>query len=137
MFTLTVIIHDVVKAVQEKSPVPSRSSYINVPDIIYADDTMLMHDDLGTLQQLLHGVLQFGRQYGLEINWDKVELLRARGDGRVAGPGGEAAKLPTSIFRARIGTKGRSRALLCWTHSCSSGYEFVSMGRALAPSPIL
>ena len=90
---MTVIIHDVFKALQAENPIPSRSTYINVADIMYADDTMLIHDDPEILQKMLHGVVETGRQYGLEMNWDKVELLRVRGDGRVEGPGGEPVKL--------------------------------------------
>ena len=44
-------------------------------------------------QKGLHGVVQAGRRYGLEMNWDKVERRRVRGDGRVEGPGGESVKL--------------------------------------------
>ena len=38
-------------------------------------------------------VVETGRHCGLEMNWDKVELLRVRGDGRVEGPRGESVKL--------------------------------------------
>ena len=65
---MTVVLHDAIKSVQSTSTVPSATPYINVSDILYADDTMLIHDDPETLEQLLHVVVTVGSQYGLEMH---------------------------------------------------------------------
>ena len=90
---MTVILHDAEH--EAHHVVPSPSAYINVSDILYADDTMLVHDDQDALQDFLNVIVAVGARYGLEMHWGKVELLRVPRQGREAAHAG-SGKVPTT-----------------------------------------
>ena len=53
--------------------------YIVSPDVVYADDTMLLSSSAANVQKYLDAVTAVGRTYGLELNLQKTLLLRIRG----------------------------------------------------------
>ena len=63
--------------------------YIVTPDVVYADDTMLLSSSAATVQHYLDAVTAVGRTYGLELNLQKTVLLRIRSDVNVYGSDGK------------------------------------------------
>ena len=74
---MTVIMHDATNKLQNsfgdilKSP-------LSVHDLIYADDTLLIDNSSDSIQKYMESVISTGAEYGLEINWSKVDLLGVR-----------------------------------------------------------
>ena len=68
-----------------------------VNELLYADDTLLVGTDRQTVEKQLACIVQLGSAYGLEMNWQKVELMTARCDGAIDGPTGSAIKRKESI----------------------------------------
>ena len=54
--------------------------YLVAPDLVYADDTMLLSSSSAAAQAYLDAVTTVGRTYGLELNVDKTVLIRIRGE---------------------------------------------------------
>ena len=69
--------------------------YIVSPDVVYADDTLLMSSSPVLVQKLLDNVALTGRSYGLELNLDKTVLLRVRGQEYIFGVDGKPLKTKT------------------------------------------
>ena len=74
---MTVIMHDATNKLQNsfgdilKSP-------LSVHDLIYADDTVLIDNSSDNVQKYMESVISTSAEYGLEINWSKVDLLGVR-----------------------------------------------------------
>ena len=64
---MTVALADAKKTnnLQESKP------YIVSPDMVYADDTMLLASDPEAVQRYLDSLAQVGQTYGLELNLEK------------------------------------------------------------------
>ena len=84
LMTLVMIDAKAAVSVAEAKP------YIVSPDLMYADDTVLMASSPARLQCLLDNVTLIGRQYGLELNLAKTVLLRVRGQADIFGADGKA-----------------------------------------------
>ena len=69
--------------------------YIVSPDVVYADDTLLMSSSPVLVQKLLDNVALTGRSYGLELNLDKTVSLRVRGQEYIFGVDGKSLKTKT------------------------------------------
>ena len=44
-------------------------------DLVYADDTLLIDVSGGNVQMYMQVVAECGKQYGLKLNWSKVEQM--------------------------------------------------------------
>ena len=53
------------------SGVHTEDSFIVTPELVYADDTMLLGSSAATVQAHLDSVMAVGRTYGLELNLQK------------------------------------------------------------------
>ena len=51
---------------------------LQVCDLLYADDTLLIDTDAETVHQYMNIIVKLGAGYGLQINWKKVEFLAVR-----------------------------------------------------------
>ena len=71
---MTVLMHDAVA----KLDVSSLDAYHrgDLADIVYADDTLLLASSGRHLQELLSRVADAGKLYGMELHWDKFQLLQ-------------------------------------------------------------
>ena len=49
-------------------------------ELLYADDTLLVGTNAQTVEKQLACIVELGAQYGLEMNWAKVDLMTARCD---------------------------------------------------------
>ena len=72
------------------SQLEEAKSFIVTPEVVYADDTMLLSSSAACAQRHLDSVAAVGRTYGLELNLQKTVLLRIRGSEDIFGPDGQA-----------------------------------------------
>jgi hypothetical protein len=57
-------------------------------ELLYADDTLLLSVNSGSLERLLAAVSDAGARYGLELHWGKLQLMRVRCEDTVRKPEG-------------------------------------------------
>ena len=71
--------------------VPSAVAYEkgDLADIVYADDTLLLATCDSHLQEFLSRVADAGKLYGMELHWDKFQLLSVQCRARIRTPSGE------------------------------------------------
>ena len=69
----------------------------NVHDLIYADDTLLIDRSSETVQRYMDVVISTGAEYGLEINWQKVDTFGRRRQPNVPISSGDHIKQKYSI----------------------------------------
>jgi len=84
--------------------------FILTPEMVYADDTMLMGSSAESVQRHLDSVVQVGRMYGLELNLEKTVLLRVRGTSDIIGSDGAplTVKSDTVYLGGVVSTTGSS-----------------------------
>jgi hypothetical protein len=69
--------------------------------LLYADDTLLIGASADGLQDFLSAVATTGAKYGMELHWDKFQLLSVRGAHRLRKPNGEC--IPPSDTMSYLG----------------------------------
>ena len=74
---MTVVLEDVHATLQLGTP----SDVIK--DLLYADDTLLVGSSTQEIEKKLSCIVAMGAQYGLTMNWKKVELMSFRADNGV------------------------------------------------------
>ena len=85
--TMTVLMHDAVSNLDDAA---SRAYFRgDLADIVYADDTLLLGSSDSHLQQFLSKVADAGDMYGMELHWDKFQLLEVRCSASIFTPTGE------------------------------------------------
>ena len=94
--------------------IAEKQKFIVTPELVYADDTMLLGSSAESVQRYLDSVIMVGRTYGLELNMDKSVLLRVRGSSDIYGSDGSPlkAKTDTVYLGGLISTCGDSAAEL-------------------------
>ena len=92
---MTVLIHDTREELVKAGHMLSDELIIH--KLVYADDTLLI-DVLGpNLQHYMDLIVQFGSQYGLSINWKKVEIMTVRCDAQISSADGKILDPKTSL----------------------------------------
>ena len=84
----TVLLHDVYGTL-ELLPEPD---FVITRDILYADDTLLVSHHCSNLQRMLAAIVEEGRKYGLELNWEKTVQIQISTDRAITSPSGEHIK---------------------------------------------
>ena len=74
---MTVIMHDANKKLQDCFG-DIMNAPLNVNDLMYADDTLLIDKYSENVQKYMDAVISTGAKYGLAINWEKVDVLSVR-----------------------------------------------------------
>ena len=74
---MTIIMHDATTKL-ESSFGNILAAPLGVHDLIYADDTLLIDKSSESVQKYMDVVISTGAEYGLQINWTKVDLLGVR-----------------------------------------------------------
>jgi hypothetical protein len=69
--------------------------------LLYADDTLLIGASADGLQDFLTAVAATGAKYGMELHWDKFQLLSVRGSHSLRKPNGES--IPCSDTMTYLG----------------------------------
>ena len=92
---MTVLMHDAVA----KLDVSSLDAYHrgDLADIVYADDTLLLASSGRHLQELLSRVADAGKLYGMELHWDKFQLLQVNCHSSIRTPTGERIESKSGI----------------------------------------
>ena len=66
---------------------PARTGEIS--ELMYADDTLILATNNEDAEIYMQCIEQAGRMYGLQLNWNKLEVLPVRCEARVRTPNGE------------------------------------------------
>ena len=66
-------------------------------ELLYADDTLLLGAHAQTIERQLQCIVAIGAEYGMEMNWQKVEVLNAKGAAQINRPDGGAIAHKTSL----------------------------------------
>ena len=70
---------------------PAKQAYDNgdLADCVYADDTLLIGCNDDFLNEFLAAVAAAGRRYGMELHWNKFQVLAVQSPGLVRVPEGD------------------------------------------------
>ena len=94
----TVMMHDVDTRLGELGHV-EEPAFMVTNDVLYADDTMLFSTSPVRLQNHLDLVVDEGKRYGLELNWEKTMVLRIHCTANLHGPDGVVLKVvPQMVY---------------------------------------
>lgn len=83
---MTVLMHDAVANLHASAKEAYNRG--DLADIVYADDTLLLASNDCHLQDFLMKVAEAGRQYGMELHWDKFQLLQVQCRASILTPAG-------------------------------------------------
>ena len=61
----------------------------DLADVVYADDTLLLGTSDCHLQEFLSEVANAGSLYGMELHWDKFQLLQVQCQASISTPAHE------------------------------------------------
>ena len=94
IIVMTVLLHDARGRLE-------RTSYMapeKIPsELVYADDTLTLGVDEANAQLHMEAIAAAGKQYGLEYNWAKLEVLPINTSGMIETPGGDTVTIKESI----------------------------------------
>ena len=109
---MTVILTDVRCKLSEDDS--SNSASGSCSEVLYADDTLLLGTSAAEAEKQLACIVEIGEEYGLEMNWGKVEVLAANAEVVVRKPDGTALKQKASMtyLGALIAADGRAESEL-------------------------
>ena len=91
----TVLLHDVDSRLRREAAIVQEPAYIVCSDILYADDTLLVSSRTDKLQRHLDTVLDEGKKYSLELNWDNTYAMNVHCEGAIHDPSGAPIKVVT------------------------------------------
>ncbi len=84
---MTVVMRDAVGNLGDKAQMEISLGSLSV--LLYADDTLLIGRDQDSLQQLLDNIALAGAQVGMELHWDKFQMMKIRSDVQLRTPAGQ------------------------------------------------
>ena len=87
IITVTVLMRDAVSNLDAHSLAAYHRG--DLADIVYADDTLLLASSDGHLQEFLSKVAEAGQLYGMELHWDKFQLLQVQCQSSIRAPSGD------------------------------------------------
>ena len=70
---MTILLHDANDLVLHQHGIQLNKLCCN--ELVYADDTLLLEIDARHLQVCMECIAKVGREYGLSLNWSKVEQI--------------------------------------------------------------
>ena len=112
-----------------------------ISELLYADDTLIVGAHPQTVEKQLQCIVEIGREYGMEMNWQKVEMMTAKCESHLSRPDGNAINRKMSLvyLGALVGADGGSESELArriglaqaefnklqhvWGHSSLTGAE--------------
>ena len=74
---MTVIMHDSTTKLQQEFG-NILVAPLGIQDLLYADDTLLINYRSEHIQKHMDAIISTGTEYGLEINWQKVDMMGVR-----------------------------------------------------------
>ena len=84
----TVLLYDVF----DQTDLREEPEFVVTRDVLYADDTLLASQHPENLQRLLNAIVEEGKKYGLELNWDKTVQIQVSTGISISRPDGGAIK---------------------------------------------
>ena len=104
---MTVALQDANDKMQRTHPKHTRKTLVQ--ELAYADDTLLIHTDVRTIEAYMACVGEAGSEYGLTFNGKKLEALPARTAAHIHNP--DQHHMHRSVRKAQIAKQRRSCAL--------------------------
>ena len=77
---MSVLFHDAKNKLQTEQHI-CLSEFLACHELLYADDTLLVETDRHKLQAYMNCIVECGREYGLKLNWNKVEQMNINCEG--------------------------------------------------------
>ena len=68
---------------------PAYTPHFGFEELLYADDTLIVHVDDHVVEQYMHAISSAGAAYGLSFNWSKLESMSVRHDVQLLTPSGD------------------------------------------------
>ena len=96
IIVMTVLLHDAKEDFENMYGI-SNEAFV-VQDLVYADDTILIGADGDRVEGYMESVVHIGKEYGLQLNWNKVEALPCRMTVRMTSPFDENIQSRSSII---------------------------------------
>ena len=84
---MSVMLHDAQQRLREVHGIVIPTDAVS--ELIYADDTLLVGANAGTISKYLTCVVEVGLENGLEMNWKKVELMSVKCSSPLTTPEGQ------------------------------------------------
>ena len=154
LFTIvmTTLLQDAHAKLLERLPDAPAAHFVR--ELVYADDTLLLDANPDVVQELMSCVEECGKQYGLSLNWSKVEMMRVRSNAHVVNSVGEIVRekealvyLGTQLssdgrcgseLSRRIGAAKQDFKVLdsIWSHATLSRHRKVKIFKACVVSKL-
>jgi hypothetical protein len=83
---MSVLMHDARQKLNDDFGI--RFPLDKISDLLYADDTLLVGGEAHVLQKYMDCIIGLGLEYGLELNWSKVEMMKVGVQADVLKPDG-------------------------------------------------
>jgi len=93
--TMTVIVQDALEMLPEAARRQIDAGSLNI--VLYADDTLLIGSSAQSLQQLLDAIATVGQRFGMELHWDKFQLMEVGGKYELHAPNGSQIQPSSSM----------------------------------------
>ena len=112
---MTVIMHDSTTQVQQELG-HTLAAPLSINDLLYADDTLLINYSSEHIQKHMDAIISVGAKYGLEINWQKVDMMGVRCHPIVSNMNGVNINEKTSIqyLGASLSVDGYIQSEVSW-----------------------
>ena len=118
---MTVLMRDATNNLNDHDKFDMDSGNISV--LLYADDTLLIGRSQTSLQHLLDNVALAGAQIGIELHWDKFQIIKINSDVILRTPAGQSIAVKqymtfvgaTLLYNSRqLGTELNRRIGAAW-----------------------
>ena len=93
---MTVLVHDARSKLLEESGIDLPTDTLS--ELLYADDTVLFGSKGHVVQKYMESIIACGAEYGLELNWKKVEMMRIGSHENIFKPDGQLVMSKESII---------------------------------------
>ena len=96
VMVMTVLMHDA-KQLLRAHPAYTPHGGQQIEELLYADDTLLIHSDPAVVKAYMDCVSSAGANYGLQFNWAKLENMPVRCNAEFFTPNGDPIRLKQSF----------------------------------------
>ena len=93
---MTVLVHDAKRSLQT-NPAYQEHREQQIEELLYADDTLLIHSDEAVVRAYMECFRWAGSHYGLQFSWKKLENMPVKCDAEFDSPNGNPIQRKTSL----------------------------------------
>ena len=134
---MTVIIQDATATLSDPAKTAFELGDLSV--LLYADDTLIFGKHQGHMQELLNAIATSGGRAGMELHWDKFQVLHVQNDIELYAPSGALIQPKDRLvyLGATISNTGRisGGSIEDWGRRGASSQGIVRFGSALRSVP--